>query len=137
VADNLFTRFVSAASDPQKPLLKLLGGATITYGEAFAQAAQFAHVLARHGLVPGDRVAVQVEKSPAALILYLACLRAGLVYLPLNTGYMPAELAYFVGDAIPKLLVVAQKKLSAIAAAVPPVDFLTLSDDGLGGSLIE
>jgi malonyl-CoA/methylmalonyl-CoA synthetase len=136
VADNLYSRFVAAAPDFQKPLLRVPGGATIPYGEAFKQAAQFAHVLVRHGLEPGDRVAVQVEKSPAALILYLACLQAGLVYLPLNTGYTPAELAYFVGDATPKLFVVAQKNLDAIAAAVPSVQFLTLSDDGLSGSLI-
>lgn len=135
MTDNLFTRF-AAAPDPQKPLLEVPGGARISYGEAFAQAARFAHVLTQHGLQPGDRVAVQVEKSPAGLILYLACLRAGLVYLPLNTGYTPAELAYFVGDAAPKLFVAAQKNLDAIAAAVPSVPFLTLSDDGLSGSLI-
>lgn len=136
MADNLFTRFVAAVPDPQKAFLLPPGASAISYGDAFARAAQFAHVLARHGLVPGDRVAVQTEKSPAALILYLAALRAGLIYLPLNTGYTPSELAYFVQDAAPKLFVVAEKNLPAIAAAVPAVEFLTLSDDGQSGGLI-
>ena len=137
MADNLFTRFVAAAPDPGKAFLRPPGAPAIAYGDAFARGAQFAHVLTRHGLAPGDRVAVQTEKSPAALILYLACLRAGLVYLPLNTGYTPAELAYFVQDATPKLFVAAEKNVNAIAAAVPAVEFLTLSDDGLAGSLID
>ena len=136
MADNLFTRFVAAAPDPAKAFLRPPGAPVLSYVETFARAAQLAHVLTRHGLAPGDRVAVQVEKSPAALILYLACLRAGLIYLPLNTGYTPAELAYFVADATPKLFVVAEKNRDAIAAAVPGVEFLTLSDDGQGGSLM-
>jgi malonyl-CoA/methylmalonyl-CoA synthetase len=57
------------------------------------------------GVKPGDRVAVQVEKSPANLVLYLASLRAGAVYLPLNTAYTLPELGYFVGDAEPSLIV--------------------------------
>ena len=99
--DNLYTRFVAAAADPEKPFLRFLDDPPLCYREAFARAGRFAHVLAAHGVKPGDRVAVQVEKSAAALILYLACLRAGAVYLPLNTGYTPAELAYFVQDAEP------------------------------------
>ena len=95
MADNLFTRFVAAVPDPGKAFLRPPGAPAISYGEAFARAAQFAHVLARHGLAPGDRVAVQAEKSPAALILYLACLRAGLVYLPLNTGYTAGRARLF------------------------------------------
>src|SRR4249919_1511740 len=54
---------------------------------------------------PGARIAVQVEKSPECLMLYLATLRAGLVYLPLNTAYQRAEIEYFLADAEPTLLV--------------------------------
>ena len=50
------------------------------------------------------RVAVQVEKSPQAVFLYLACLRIGAVYLPLNTAYTGAELAYFIDDADPAVI---------------------------------
>ena len=53
----------------------------------------------------GDRVAVQVEKSPAAVLLYLACVRAGAVLLPMNTAYTDDEVDYLVGDAEPSLLV--------------------------------
>jgi malonyl-CoA/methylmalonyl-CoA synthetase len=134
MADNLFRRFLHAAPDLDKAFI--LGRQPISFREAFAAAACFAHVLTRHGVVPGDRVAVQVEKSPAALFLYLACLRAGAVYLPLNTGYTASELTYFVGDAEPRLFVCAEKDGQKIAAALPGTELLTLGDDGLSGSLV-
>ena len=133
--DNLFTR-VLAAPDPGRDFLRPAAGSSLSYRDAFATAARLAHVLVRHGARPGDRVAVQVEKSPAALLLYLACLRAGLVYLPLNTGYTPAELAYFVQDAEPCLFVCSSSNREKIAAYLPAVTFLTMSDDGQDGSLI-
>ncbi|HMH65969.1 MAG TPA: malonyl-CoA synthase [Rhizomicrobium sp.] len=135
MADNLFQRFLRA-TDPDRVFVIPPGRPAITYREAFSVAAQLAHVLAAHGVVPGDRVAVQVEKSPEALFLYLACLRVGAVYLPLNTGYTPTELAYFVGDAEPRLLVCSEKNKAKIAATLPATELLTLSDDGASGSLI-
>src|SRR5438067_11463588 len=100
MADNLFKRFAENANDPDKALI--LSPGAISYRDSFAAAGRIANLLVSHGVQPGDRVAVQVEKSPAALFLYLACLRAGAVYLPLNTGYTPSELSYFVGDAEPQ-----------------------------------
>jgi malonyl-CoA/methylmalonyl-CoA synthetase len=132
---NLFQRFQDAA-DPSRPLIRALERPPLSYADCFAVAARFAHVLAHHGVKPGDRVAVQVEKNPNALCLYLACLRAGAVYLPLNTGYTPSELAYFVGDAEPRLFVCAGKNLEKISARLSSLDFLTLDDDGETGSLI-
>ena len=137
MSDTLFARFRRAYPDQSKPLLLLQDGASLSAGDCFAAAARFAHVLVRHGVVPGDRVAVQVEKSPAALCLYLACLRVGAVYLPLNSGYTPSELAFFVGDAEPRLFVCAAKDRDKIAAALPGTRLLTLGDDGLSGSLVE
>src|SRR5205807_1927590 len=67
--------------------------------------ARYARILVDLGVRPGDRVAVQVEKTPQAVLLYLATLRAGAVYLPLNTAYTLAELDYFIGDAEPVLIV--------------------------------
>lgn len=136
MSDNLFQRFKDSATDRSRPLIHLPDQPALSYGACFATAARFAHVLAHHGVKPGDRVAVQVEKSASALCLYLACLRAGAVYLPLNTGYTPSELAYFVGDAEPSLFVCASRHREKIAAALPPLAFLTLDDDGQGGSLI-
>ena len=133
--DNLFTR-VLAVPDPGRDFLRPVAGPALSYRDAFATAARLAHVLVRHGAKPGDRVAVQVEKSPAALLLYLACLRAGLVYLPLNTGYTPAELAYFVQDAEPCLFVCSDGNREKIAACLPAMTFLTMSDNGQDGSLI-
>jgi malonyl-CoA/methylmalonyl-CoA synthetase len=78
---------------------------TYTYGEFFALAGRLAHALRSRGVKPGDRVAVQIEKSPEALALYVACVRTGAVYLPLNTAYTAAEVKYFVGDAEPRLVV--------------------------------
>jgi malonyl-CoA/methylmalonyl-CoA synthetase len=137
VADTLFARFVRAAGDPDKLAILPQDGIPSSFRDSFAAAARFAHILRRHGVQPGDRVAVQVEKSPEALFLYLACLRAGAVYLPLNSGYTASELTYFVGDSEPRLLVCAAKNRDKIAAALPGIALLTLSDDGKSGTLIE
>jgi malonyl-CoA/methylmalonyl-CoA synthetase len=136
MTDNLFRRFKLAVTDPGRPLIRPPDRAPISYADCFAAAARFAHVLAHHGVRPGDRVAVQVEKSPSAVCLYLACLRAGAIFLPLNTGYTPSELAYFAADAEPSLFVCATKSLEKISAALPQLNFLTLGDDGESGTLI-
>jgi malonyl-CoA/methylmalonyl-CoA synthetase len=81
--------------------LELEGGRQYTYGELEAESARYANLLAGLGLKPGDRVAVQIDKSADNVFLYLGCLRAGLVYLPLNTAYQAGEIGYFVGDAEP------------------------------------
>jgi malonyl-CoA/methylmalonyl-CoA synthetase len=136
MADNLFERFKSAVRDKDKPFLLPPDRAPLSFADCFGMAARFAHVLARQGLGPGDRLAVQVEKSPQALCIYLACLRAGIIYLPLNTGYTPSEIAYFVGDAEPGLFICATRNRDKIAGALPSLPLLTLDDDGGSGSLI-
>ncbi|MGE4246348.1 MAG: AMP-binding protein, partial [Parvibaculaceae bacterium] len=77
----------------------------MTYAGLRAGAARYANALARLGVKPGDRVTVQVEKSVENVLLFLAVLKAGAVYQPLNTAYTPAEIEYFVGDAKPSLVV--------------------------------
>src|SRR5499433_729735 len=93
------------AEHAEQPCLLIPGGPVIHYDDLDAASARIAHALLGAGCRAGDRVAVQVDKSWEALALYLACLRAGLVYLPLNTAYKKAELAYFFGDAEPRLVV--------------------------------
>ncbi len=112
-------------------------GARFTYADALARSGRIAHALAGAGLKPGDRVAVQVEKSAENVFLYLACLRAGAVYLPLNTAYTLAELEYFLGDAEPKIAVVAPEREAAVAAMIARTGgvALTLAGDGATGSL--
>ena len=76
-----------------------------TWGDIDRASAKIANLLVALKLPAGARVAVQVEKSPEALLLYLATLRAGYVYLPLNTAYQASELDYFLGNASPGLVV--------------------------------
>jgi malonyl-CoA/methylmalonyl-CoA synthetase len=103
---NLYTLFESRfPADRRQPLLLLDGARQVTYADAQAGSARYAAHLASLGAKPGDRVAVQVEKSPEALLVYLACLRAGLAYLPLNSAYQEGELAHFLGDAQPRVVI--------------------------------
>src|SRR5689334_3507354 len=106
--ENLYTLFESRfPADRDEPLLILEDGRIVSYGDAEKGAARYAALLAGLGIAPGERVAVQVEKSAEALLLYLGCLKAGLVYLPLNSAYQEGEVAYFLENAKP-LVVVAQ-----------------------------
>lgn len=76
-----------------------------TYRDLESAAARLSAVLAARGVAPGERVLAQTEKSVEAVVLYLATLRLGAIYLPLNTDYTESELAYFVGDATPVIAV--------------------------------
>jgi len=88
--------------DNDRPfLLTAAGEVTHTYTDAAHRSAQLAHALAAHGARPGERVALQVAKSAEAIMVYLACVRAGYVLLPMNTGYTVDEVAYLVDDAEP------------------------------------
>ena len=105
-------------------------GARIGYAAFLGRAAQVAHALRRAGVKPGDRVAVQVEKSAEAVALYAACAQAGAVFLPLNTAYTANEVGYFVENAEPSVVVGgAGGAMEAVAGALP---FLTLEADGSG-----
>jgi len=119
-------------------LLERADGSTLDDADFLALAGRYANVLLDAGVGPGDRVAVQVSKSPEALALYVACVRAGAVFLPLNTAYTERELAYFVGDAEPAALVVdpADESLGGRLVAGTLARVLTLGADG-GGSLAE
>ena len=111
---ELIHRRVQAA--PQRIAIETADGHRLTYAELDERCARVAARLARLGVRPGDRVAVQVEKSVANLLLYLACLRRGAVYLPLNTAYTLSELDYFFGDAEPALVVCDPARRAEIAA---------------------
>jgi malonyl-CoA/methylmalonyl-CoA synthetase len=132
---NLFALLQARASHLQSPLLKTPDGRTFSYGETFELAAKMANALVQSGVKAGDRVAAQVDKSIEALILYLACLRAGAVYLPLNLAYTPGEIEYFLSDAEPAVFVCAPERfgtLSPIAAKAKVKTVLTLGADGKG-----
>jgi malonyl-CoA/methylmalonyl-CoA synthetase len=78
---------------------------SLSYGMLARQSAQMANALIDLGVQPNDRVAVQVEKSVEALLLYLGCVRAGAVFLPLNAAYTAAEILYFLKDSGPRVFV--------------------------------
>jgi malonyl-CoA/methylmalonyl-CoA synthetase len=99
------------------PFLTEPGSAPLTYGALRAQIATTAGSLRAKGVEPGDRVLCQIEKSPAALVLYLATVVAGAVFVPLNTGYTPAEVDYFLDDAEPVLLILDATTQAARASA--------------------
>ena len=106
---NAMTNFydsVAACGHPaNRQFASLTDGRHYTYGDIDAVSARFANVLTELGVRPDDRVAVQVPKSIEALMLYLATLRVGAIFLPLNTGYTPAEVETFLVDAAPRLFV--------------------------------
>jgi malonyl-CoA/methylmalonyl-CoA synthetase len=105
--DNLYGRFerVFRANAARTAIRSADGGLRVTCGELADQVARCANALAALGVEPGDRVTVQVEKSIANVVLYLAALKAGAVYQPLNSAYTESEVDYFLGDARPKLVV--------------------------------
>ncbi len=144
---NLFTLFERHFPDersqacaivPDGPLVGhgvgQAGGTTVGYDELDRLSARIAHALVAAGCVPGDRVAVQVDKHWQVLALYLATLRAGLVYLPLNTAYQRGELAYFFEDAKPRVIVCRDEMLGVIATLAGGATVLTL--DAHGGELV-
>ena len=79
------------------PCILIPEGPVVHYDELAGASARIAHALVRAGCRSGDRVAVQADKDWRVLALDLACLRAGLVYLPLNTGDLKHELEFFFG----------------------------------------
>ena len=136
---NLFETFRARfPKDTAASFLTLQDGRVLTYGDLDAESARLANLMVRLGAVPGDRVAVQVEKSPAAVFLYVACLRAGLVFLPLNTAYRADELEYFLTDAAPRIVVhdPAIAELKALCAKHNITAALTLDAKG-SGTLVE
>ncbi len=122
----------TVVGQPDAPFLRTLDGAICTYGDAGRRAVSLGTGLRRAGVSPGDRVAVQVEKSAFSVMLYLACLHAGAIYVPLNTGYTDDEVEYVVRDVQPAL-VVRDPRRGASPAGCP-----TLSADEHGrGTLVD
>ncbi|MFD1625558.1 malonate--CoA ligase [Azospirillum griseum] len=122
-------------ANPDAPFIELGSGAVLSYGDLAATSARYAHLLRSLGVVKGDRVAVQVEKSAEAVFLYLACLRVGAAYLPLNTAYTRAEISYFLTDAAPRVFVCApttEEGLRDTAAEAGVGTVLTLGANGEG-----
>ncbi|TYC51208.1 malonyl-CoA synthase [Rhodobacterales bacterium] len=115
MSNHLFEALTAFIPDMDKPFLTSAEGEVTSYRAMMARSAQFAGALGKLGVQPGDRVAVQVEKTPEALMLYLATIRAGAIFLPLNTAYTPAEIDYFINDAEPAVFVCDPARADALA----------------------
>ncbi|MDP2355073.1 MAG: malonyl-CoA synthase [Beijerinckiaceae bacterium] len=131
----LYDLIARRAPSPQKIFIETPEGRKISYADLHTGSARIANFLRARGIEPGDRVAVQVEKSADAVMLYLACLRAGAIFLPLNTAYTPAEIEYFLGDATPRVFIcdpTSREKLTPVAAkvGVAHVESLGVREDG-------
>ncbi|WP_026621063.1 malonyl-CoA/methylmalonyl-CoA synthetase (plasmid) [Ensifer sp. WSM1721] len=136
MSNHLFDAIRTAAPG-DAPFIRIESGRIWTYDDALDLSNRIASAMDTLGIRPGDRVAVQVDKSAEALILYLACLRSGAVYLPLNTAYTLAELDYFIGDAEPRLVVVSSAARENVGKIAKPHGAIieTLDADGTGSLL--
>src|SRR6266542_3398791 len=133
---NLYALFEDHFPDgAEEPCVIVPNGPVVHYDEIAADSARIAHALVAAGARAGDRVAVQTDKHWQVLPLYLACLRAGLVYLPLNTGYQRSELKYFFDDAEPRVIVCRPEAEGVVAPLATGAKVLTIG--AAGGSLVE
>ena len=128
--DTLFGQHLGSMAT----FLHLPDGQSLTYDDFLQLAAQYAGAFTDMGLVAGDRVGVQIEKSPQALAVYAACTQAGLVFLPLNTAYTADEVTYFVENSGAGIVLGDETKRSALApiARSCGAQLETLNADGSG-----
>jgi malonyl-CoA/methylmalonyl-CoA synthetase len=134
---NLYSH-IEASLQAQHSRIVLVGEhAQLTGAQLERQVARYAASLRALGLASGERLAVQIDKSLENVALYLACLRLGAVYLPLNTAYQASEVEYFLRDASPRIFVAGSARaieLAGVARRSAVATFLTLDADG-GGTL--
>ncbi len=133
MTNPLYDRLFAPLSGDAAPFLFLPGSGSLSKDAFLRLAARQAHVLRDAGLVPGDRLAVQVEKTPEALALYAAGVMAGVIFLPLNTAYTADELDYFVSDSEAGAVVCAPKDEATLRRIVDgKAEVLTLDAAGKG-----
>ena len=133
---SIFAAFEAIAREADDaPFLEADDGQIVSYAQMLDTTARYANALVRLGVRPGDRVAVQIDKSARNYCLYLATLRMGATYLPLNTAYQPNELAYFLEDAEPRVFVCEPADYAAkseLARRHGVAHVMTLTDEGAG-----
>ncbi|MCC5903099.1 MAG: malonyl-CoA synthase [Halomonas sp.] len=138
--NNLYMQFYPHFErQPDKVLIDTPSGKQYRYKDVIATSRKIATHLLALGIEPGDRVVVQVDKSPEMLMLYLASLQVGAVYLPLNTAYTESEVRYFLQDAEPKLYICRPEDMALAAqqAATCAVQHIESLGTQADGSLME
>ena len=122
--ENLYLRYREGfPKDLSTPCIELKDGSIISYKELEDQSSQYANGFSNLGLKPGDRISVQVNKSPEVLYIYLACLRSNLIFHPLNTAYKDHELSFLLEDADPALFICEKEvyeKIDSLNLKHPP-----------------
>lgn len=134
MTNPLYDMLLGRHADSNAPLLHLTHEKILNYRDMVQRVVGISGMLREKGLQKGDRLAMQCTKSPEALALYLACVHSGVIFLPLNTAYTPDEIAYFVSDATPKILVTdpkAEDLLRQVADKANTI-LLTLSAEQTG-----
>jgi len=123
---NLYAHIQSTLREQRERAVIATEERTLSGAQLDTLVAQFANALQAQNLRTGDRVAAQVEKSLDNVALYLACLRIGAVYLPLNSAYRAAEIEYFLGDATPKIFVSTPERESELQETARKTNVATL-----------
>ena len=126
--DSLFGRHIG----DDKPFLIFVDGRTISYDAFLRMASRFANTIKAAGLTAGDRLAIQVEKSAEALAVYAACVQSGVIFLPLNTAYKPAEVEYFISDSGARMLIAGDAENLQSIATTHNVILHDMAADGRG-----
>jgi malonyl-CoA/methylmalonyl-CoA synthetase len=133
---NILAHFLDVAAEVgDKPFLVEGERTVLSFADLDNSTGLLASRLRALGGQVGDRIVVQVDKSAEAVLLYLAALRAGMVFVPLNTAYTAAELSYFLGDAEPAIVVCRPADEGAVRGLVTSGRLVTLGDDGTGSLL--
>lgn len=137
-SENLYEQLLAPAGEAgDKPFLSEGGEVVLRWSDLAPRTARLAARLRTLGAQPGDRIVVQVEKSPENVLLYLAALRAGLVYVPLNTAYTASELAYFLENAEPAVTVCRPADEADVRGLLQSGVLVTLGEDGTGSLLVD
>jgi len=132
VPNHLYDHLFAPHAGSTKTLFTRPDQPDLSYADVLAMAAQLAHILVANGVQPGDRVVVQAPKSVEMVALYIATVQTGAAFLPLNTAYTRDEVAYFTGDATPRVLVCDPKRADELSPIAGDATLLTLSADGSG-----
>jgi malonyl-CoA/methylmalonyl-CoA synthetase len=131
-AKNLTELFTVQLQNPDRVFARCDDGREVSIAAFWAMAGRMAASFSAAGAKPGDRVAVQVDKSIEALALFWACVRGGFIFLPLNTAYTMTEVDYFLHDAEASVFVVSPEREEDAKKLAPQLAVLTLDDTGHG-----
>lgn len=136
MANPLYDTLFGRHAGKQTPFLYLSDGRVLSHDDFLRMAGRFANFLSGLGLVAGDRLAVQIAKSPEALALYAASAQTGVIFLPLNTAYTPAEVSYFVNDSGARLFICQPDQAQALGPVPQQAGAMLETLDATGGGTL-